>query len=181
MNVRRLKRLAIHLISGKLGHDIFDVTEINRKNSNEMWDYRGCGTIGGIVGELPICFPESFKFIKVSRGIKQSTNSTIVGRCDSIIDDFHYNDMVAQVSNFFGLRLHYIWCNHKFTDHQPFKELFVPNTQCGLYKDYIWLTDNHTADKVGKYYLKHIKLKNEVYRQMANYRFRNGISTKKRK
>ena len=55
----RLLKLAQHLETGKLGHKDFD---FNRINGGEF-DERGCGTLGCAIGELPIVFPSSWKFV----------------------------------------------------------------------------------------------------------------------
>ncbi len=52
----RLLKLATHLESGKLGHEVFDFEQWN--------DAQGprCGTCGCAIGECPIAFPDEWGF-----------------------------------------------------------------------------------------------------------------------
>lgn len=52
----RLLKLAAHLETGKLGHKIFNFDIIN-----DIWEPK-CGTQGCALGELPIVFPDRWKF-----------------------------------------------------------------------------------------------------------------------
>lgn len=52
----RLLKLAAHLETGKLGHKIFNFDIIN-----DTWEPK-CGTQGCALGELPIVFPDRWKF-----------------------------------------------------------------------------------------------------------------------
>lgn len=56
MNKERLLKLAGHLLSGKLGHEVFDFSLYN--------DRKGpiCGTRGCAIGELPVIFPVEWIF-----------------------------------------------------------------------------------------------------------------------
>jgi hypothetical protein len=53
-----LKKLEHHLRNGKLGHIFFDFTQFNW--GNEVVNQ--CGTSGCAAGELPILFPNEWKF-----------------------------------------------------------------------------------------------------------------------
>ncbi len=52
----RLLKLATHLESGKLGHEVFDFSEYNNTQKPE------CGTSGCALGECPIAFPDDWEF-----------------------------------------------------------------------------------------------------------------------
>ncbi len=58
MNIgnERLLKLATHLESGKLGHEVFDFSEYNNVCKPI------CGTAGCAIGECPIVFPDEWKF-----------------------------------------------------------------------------------------------------------------------
>ncbi len=56
MNEARLRKLADHLESGKLGHAIFRYSEYNDVDAPK------CGTAGCAIGECPIAFPEHWSF-----------------------------------------------------------------------------------------------------------------------
>jgi hypothetical protein len=61
---RRLLKLADHLISGKLGHKVFDFALFNGGfNSGVDWSKPNiCGTNGCAIGELPVVWPKIFKW-----------------------------------------------------------------------------------------------------------------------
>lgn len=52
----RLLKLAAHLETGKLGHIVFNFNVVN-----DSWEAK-CGTQGCALGELPIVFPDIWKF-----------------------------------------------------------------------------------------------------------------------
>lgn len=54
MNKQRLLKLAEHLESGELGHDIFDF--------NNYHEEKNCKTSGCAIGECPYVFPEDWIF-----------------------------------------------------------------------------------------------------------------------
>jgi hypothetical protein len=60
MHKERLLWLARHLRSGRLGHENFDYKEINAGGTYENM----CGTRGCALGELPIAFPDKWKFVR---------------------------------------------------------------------------------------------------------------------
>ena len=57
-NLERLRKLAYHLLNGKLGHEVFDFATFNEgsKGSNT------CGTAGCAIGECPVIWPEEWHF-----------------------------------------------------------------------------------------------------------------------
>lgn len=57
---KRLRKLADHLMHGKLGHKRFDFNEYNLPS--EGFDEKGCGTAGCAIGECPIVFPRVVAF-----------------------------------------------------------------------------------------------------------------------
>ncbi len=58
MKIARLKKLADHLLNGKLGHENFDFSCFNDGDI----DKNGCGTLGCAIGECPIVFPKHWHF-----------------------------------------------------------------------------------------------------------------------
>jgi len=95
MNAERLLALADHLEKGKLGHERFDFGVINIGGG-----FYECGTAGCAMGELPIAFPDHFRF----------------GEDDSasvpIRKDRHPGDWVDGIRLFFGING--IEMNHLF-------------------------------------------------------------------
>lgn len=63
-NTPRLRILANHLLNGDLGHLVFDLSVMNAQEEgnylNTEIDF--CGSHGDAIGELPICFPQQWKF-----------------------------------------------------------------------------------------------------------------------
>lgn len=61
MNIERLKKLANHLLTGKLGHKNFTL-----ESWNFDFGHHGpgpyCGTSGCAIGECPIIFPEDWRY-----------------------------------------------------------------------------------------------------------------------
>lgn len=61
----QLLLLATHLEDGELGHSRFDFGHYNGNgNGADAFGVDGCATNGCAVGELPILFPESWKFVR---------------------------------------------------------------------------------------------------------------------
>jgi len=61
VRIARLRKLAAHLMHGKLGHDRFDFWSFNTGNQK-------CGTAGCAIGECPIVFPSDWMFEKLWYG-----------------------------------------------------------------------------------------------------------------
>lgn len=58
-----LRKLADHLLNGKLGHEKFRFSVINVDEFGRMMtEPNSCGTLGCAMGELPILFPEDWVF-----------------------------------------------------------------------------------------------------------------------
>lgn len=77
----RLLKLAAHLETGKLGHKIFNFDIIN-----DTWEPK-CGTQGCALGELPIIFPDIWKFS--SRGyVFTSDPPAVRAQCESDVCTF---------------------------------------------------------------------------------------------
>ncbi|MES2212604.1 MAG: hypothetical protein V4490_05645 [Pseudomonadota bacterium] len=55
-NTERLRKLADHLLHGKLGHEKFDFSQYNNTEENI------CGAAGCAIGECPIAFPDDWEF-----------------------------------------------------------------------------------------------------------------------
>ena len=58
MQVERLKKLANHLLTKELGHDVFDFSVFSKGHVFA----EDCGTRGCAVGECPIIWPEAWRF-----------------------------------------------------------------------------------------------------------------------
>ena len=54
----KLEAAANHLLTGKLGHDKFNIVHFNQGSE----DANVCGTSGCMVGEFPIIWPSVFRF-----------------------------------------------------------------------------------------------------------------------
>lgn len=59
MHKERLLKLAEHLETGKLGHEVFDFSQFNNANTNI------CGTAGCAIGECPVIWPDEWEFCTV--------------------------------------------------------------------------------------------------------------------
>jgi hypothetical protein len=57
-----LLKLAEHLETGKLGHEVFNYHVVNGGALGEQLYDNGCGSCGCALGELPYAFPEDFKW-----------------------------------------------------------------------------------------------------------------------
>ena len=58
VQIKRMQKLEEHLRRGKLGHAMFDFSEVNVGPRNP----KGCGTMGCAMGELPIIFSRIWIF-----------------------------------------------------------------------------------------------------------------------
>jgi len=56
LHLKRLEKLANHLLHGKLGHKIFNFAWFNLCDSSDQYKKNGCGTAGCALGECPIIF-----------------------------------------------------------------------------------------------------------------------------
>ncbi len=83
LQVKRLEKVANHLIHNMLGQDKWDFSEIHKISS--------CGTAGCAMGELPVIFPKLWKY-----DLKDSDDPVKL-RKDSSNDSFY------DVERFFGL------------------------------------------------------------------------------
>jgi len=130
IRVNRLKKLADHLINGKLGHERFIFHVYN--HSIGEYDKNGCGTAGCAIGECPIIFTEWCFGKHYSPKLKSLKGES--------------ND-IEEISGrkFFGL-------NNDQYDH-----LFVPNNQLAKYGD-SKLGDTATSKMVGNNILKFIEV-----------------------
>lgn len=63
---KRLEKLAKHLETGKLGHKFFDFSEYSFTDSEDgrKRNPYHCGTAGCALGECPVVFPKSWRFLK---------------------------------------------------------------------------------------------------------------------
>jgi len=65
-NTPRLRNLANHLLNGDLGHIVFDLRVMNAQEDFQTGyldtEISYCGSHGDAIGELPIYFPQQWKF-----------------------------------------------------------------------------------------------------------------------
>lgn len=104
INVRSLRKLANHLLTGKLGHKKFnfsvwnsDKNEYGSSIAPESPD--GCGTNGCAIGELPFVFPKQFRFEgevvfnkKTQKKITSLTNNELFGLNEKEFDHLFLPD-----------------------------------------------------------------------------------------
>lgn len=66
LHAKRLTKLANHLLSGKLGHKVFDFCGYNWSFNEAGEDVipAGCGTHGCAIGECPIAFPKQWRYYR---------------------------------------------------------------------------------------------------------------------
>ena len=62
MNTELLDKISNHLRNGELVHKRFEFGTINFGTLKHNPDYPLCAWVGDAVGELPVIFPEHFKF-----------------------------------------------------------------------------------------------------------------------
>ena len=98
IRIDRLKKLANHLIKGKLGH-----TEFNFSVLHELQNHR-YGTMGCAMGELPIVFPKYWGFD--GSGVKYEQDS----------------GLGSDVTSFFGIN--YLMHQHLFTPYVQIPNLY---------------------------------------------------------
>lgn len=77
----RLEKLAQHLETGTLGHKVFDFSTLN-ENIKSFDEPVGCGTNGCAIGELPIVFPNHFKFCGFEIVNLRTGEDSFIGHAD---------------------------------------------------------------------------------------------------
>lgn len=60
----RLLKMAKHLRDGNLGHKEFNFQFVNANELGQEMRTNGCGFMGCAIGENPIAFPKSWRFVK---------------------------------------------------------------------------------------------------------------------
>lgn len=97
-----LEQLSKHVRDGALGHKVFD---FNVVNGNLLVDapppVNKCGTNGCAMGELPIIFPERWRFNEAA------DVALFPGELATLRDDGQ--DLPGQVAHFFGLWRDEVW------------------------------------------------------------------------
>ena len=91
---KNLEKLAIHLESGKLIHEVFDIHNWNTQKDGK--EPNGCGYAGCAIGECPFLFPNSFEF----RGRQIVFINEDKEKYDSGME---MNKFKKEVSDFFGI------------------------------------------------------------------------------
>lgn len=71
MHKERLLKLAEHLETGKLGHEVFDFSQYNNSGTNI------CGTAGCAIGECPIIWPNEWVFNWLGTPILKDENNSL--------------------------------------------------------------------------------------------------------
>ena len=118
----RLKKLADHLINGKLGHKKFDFNDWNRGNREQPAEPYKCGFAGCAIGECPIVFPLDWKFDEYADPVLRRSWLGITDSAES----------------FFGI------------DYEAVRHLFMPNCQTPEVYGGKRLGGNATAKRVGE-------------------------------
>jgi hypothetical protein len=100
-HLERLEKLADHLLNGKLGHQQFDFAFYNRNFDD---GFQSCGTAGCAMGELPIVWPDKFRFS--GNSIEDITSpdmgTTSVGKVWFGLNTYQYDNLF--MPNFLGIR-----------------------------------------------------------------------------
>lgn len=106
----RLKKLADHLINGKLGHKKFDFSGYNTpKNWDENVEPYSCGYAGCAIGECPTVFKRDWKF--------NVNAEPVLRKGIPVRDTVFFSPESASAREFFGI------------NDDQFDHLFVPDHQ----------------------------------------------------
>lgn len=105
IDIKSLKVLAKHLLTGKLGHKKFDFSSYNANEESAIQPYGNiCGTNGCAIGELPFAFPKKFLFDgsgvrKIGEPYSISCRSGLFGLTDNEFGHLFYpNDQIKEWS-----------------------------------------------------------------------------------
>jgi len=104
-HIDRLKKLAKHLMEGKLGHKKFDFNDYNGFPGNHEGPKNKCGTIGCALGECPVIFKKHWAFSSGGMPVLRT----------AVPDEFH--GAVSSAQEYFGIH------------HDEAMHLFHPNNQ----------------------------------------------------
>ena len=112
----RLKKLADHLINGKLGHKKFDFNKWNASKGASFFTegrepYK-CGYAGCAIGECPIAFKKDWKFDEDALPVMRKSYKNARATAPTFSSRPELSGM-----SFFGI------------DHEEFQHLFFPNSQ----------------------------------------------------
>ena len=132
----RLKKLANHLIEGKLGHERFYFNVYNSPGHGKF-KRNGCGTAGCAIGECPIIFTE-WCFSKYNREPKLRS----LRRSKHEWDAMDIEEISGE--KFFGL------------NRSQYSHLFLPYSSAAIYGG-VSLNSNATSKMVGNNILAFIK------------------------
>ena len=95
IKVDLLEKVSKHIRDGELGHKVFDFTVVNGPPQLSVLQPSGCGSHGCAMGELPIIFPERWRFSDTA-GVALHPEERATLRDDE-------QDLIGQVAYFFGL------------------------------------------------------------------------------
>jgi len=106
----RLKKLADHLMTGKLGHEKFNFELLNVDSNNKDLPYK-CGTSGCALGECPIIF-RSWEFEKTGFPVLKNRFFTVQTSANIFfgVDDDESNHLfypsIQTIENYGGKKLY---------------------------------------------------------------------------
>ena len=126
LHLLRLKKLADHLQTGKLGHDVFNINVYNENPvptpienspdsdyipSTEADYHEGCAVMGSAIGECPIVFPAEWVFAKSNDGPLGISYTPVLRD----IPNISMNSPIVSAFHFFQIA--YPEYEHLFTAH----------------------------------------------------------------
>jgi hypothetical protein len=89
VHAARLKKLAMHMLIGDLGHKAFSFEHFNLFPDAYRGRKNKCGTMGCAIGECPIIFKDHWRFSKYGS--------------PELISNSKYSLVIPQTQKFFGL------------------------------------------------------------------------------
>lgn len=100
LGLERLEKLAAHLESGNLGHELFNFNQFHI-GPHPIKETR-CGTEGCAIGECPFVFPEDWEFcecgqLSVKPRLKSSAGTRYHDSLSDAIDFFHLKGIEARL------------------------------------------------------------------------------------
>lgn len=137
---KRLRRLAEHLLRGRLGHKKFRF-DIYHENDSTLDRKKFCGSLGCAIGELPVVWPKLFTFSDAPH----LSSHYVLGK--TLVDDcgHPFGDVYA-AEEFFGV-----------TKYEA-NYLFIPSEERAPWNRFL-LGDSATKEKVAQGMLNFIEWK----------------------
>jgi hypothetical protein len=87
-----LRQLAEHLLHGKMGHEIFDITQFNNSRQPK------CGTVGDAIGECPIVWPDKWRWSAKGEPVLIETKTPNPWQVFFKIKHLHYEHLFVPFS-----------------------------------------------------------------------------------